>query len=137
MNQYLSLNKILLVKLKDVFFRLPDLKLYRHQFNTFSNVVHHLKLRNAHLIQIWRHWFFAPLLGAVCSAKIKNLLNNMIKTSVISGKTRQRLCSNYLLISYISCILLSLRVLLAKQPHISEPNFLTQYQIIYSMNSTF
>ena len=30
-----------------------------------------------------------------------------------------------------------LRVLLAKQPDISEPTFLTQYQIIYNMKSTY
>ena len=31
----------------------------------------------------------------------------------------------------------TLRVLLAKQPDISEPTFLTQYQIIYNMKSTY
>ena len=30
-----------------------------------------------------------------------------------------------------------LRVLLAKQPDISEPTFLTQYQIVYNMKSTY
>ena len=32
---------------------------------------------------------------------------------------------------------LNLRVLLVKQPDISEPTFLTQYQIIYNMKSTY
>ena len=55
--EFLSLNQILLVKLKNVSFQLADLKLYRHQFCPFSNVIHHLELRNVYLIKIWRHQF--------------------------------------------------------------------------------
>ena len=41
--EFWSSNQILLVKLKNVTFQLPDLKLYRHQFCPFSNVIHHLE----------------------------------------------------------------------------------------------
>ena len=50
--EFLSLDQILLVKLKNVSFQLADLKLYRLQFWTFSNVILHLEQGNVYLIKI-------------------------------------------------------------------------------------
>ena len=45
------------------------------------------------------------------------------------------------ILDFIPCLIFFsykyLRVLLVKQPDISEPTFLTQYQIVYNMKSTY
>ena len=56
--EYLSSDHILLVKLKNVPFQYADLKLYRLQFWTFSNVILHLECTgNVYSIKIWWHLF--------------------------------------------------------------------------------
>ena len=53
----MSLDPVLLVKLKNISIQWAKLKLHRLQFWPFSNVISHLEQRNVHLLKIWRHWF--------------------------------------------------------------------------------
>ena len=68
------------------------------------------------------------------------ILANMLTSMKAMGRKIKSLvyCTNWPLGYFLLTLLIrGLRVLLVKQPDISEPTFLTQYQIIYNMKSTY
>ena len=68
MIDFLSLDQILLVKLKNVSFQNIDLTPYRLQFWTFSNVILHLEQGNLFQSKFGDiDFYFCTPLGAVCS----------------------------------------------------------------------